>query len=92
LPSIASGVCGYAPYVERASAGLLIESPFRQVVFNALVADALRDDAQRAVWRRNGIAFGRTNDLYSLPECAVRCIVDVATRAMSRSPATRNGR
>jgi hypothetical protein len=57
-----------------------------------MVADALRDDARRALWRRNGIEFGGTNDLYSLPECAARCIVDVATRTMSRLPATRNGR
>ena len=91
LPSIASDVCGYAPYVERARAGLLVESPFRQDVFNTMVADVLRDDARRASWRRSGIEFGNTNDLYSLPECAARCIVDVATRAVSRSPATRNG-
>ncbi len=84
LPSIATDVCGHAPFVERAVAGRLVASPFRQESFNGMVEDALEDEAQRALWRRNGIEFGRTTDLYSLPECAAACIVSVATPAAQR--------
>jgi UDP-glucose:(heptosyl)LPS alpha-1,3-glucosyltransferase len=84
LPSIATDVCGHAAFVERAVAGRLVASPFRQDSFNGMVNDALEDEAQRALWRRNGIEFGRTADLYSLPERAAACIVTVATPASAR--------
>ena len=87
LPSIASDVCGHAPYVERARAGMLVPSPFSQSVFNSMVADALRDDRQRAKWRRNGIDFGRSADLYGLPDCAARNIVEIAARVAPRTVA-----
>jgi hypothetical protein len=45
-----------------------------------MVAEALRDEAQRVAWRENGIEFGRCTDLYALPERAARCIADAATR------------
>ncbi len=66
LSSISTDVCGHAAFVARADAGRVMESPFRQDVFNGMVADALANAAQRDQWRRNGIAFGRTADLYSL--------------------------
>jgi UDP-glucose:(heptosyl)LPS alpha-1,3-glucosyltransferase len=81
LPSIASDMCGSAPHLVRARAGLLVETPFRQELFNAIVADALRDDARRMDWRRNGIEYGRSADLYSLPERAAQLIADAAAHA-----------
>ena len=78
LSSISTDVCGHAAFVARADAGRVMESPFRQDVFNGMVADALGNAAQRDQWRRNGIAFGRTADLYGLPERAAAFIAAVA--------------
>ena len=85
LPSIVTDVCGNSSFVEQADAGRLIGAPFRQDAFNAAVAEALSDTAQRAAWRANGIAHGHRIDSRGLPECAARCIVAAAERAMYAS-------
>ncbi len=73
LPVLVTDVCGYAHYVTDAGAGLLVESPFRQRDLNEKLAAMLHSD-ERETWKRNGIAFGRERDLYSLPECAADII------------------
>ncbi len=78
LPSISTDVCGHAAFVVRANAGRVMDSPFRQDTFNGMVAEALGNAAQRGEWHRNGIAFGRAADLYSLPERAASIIAAVA--------------
>jgi len=78
LPSISTDVCGHAGFVTRAEAGRVMESPFRQDAFNGMVAEALADATQRHRWRRNGIEFGRTADLYSRPSRAAEFITAVA--------------
>ena len=80
LPAIATDVCGYATYIERADAGLVVPSPFDRKRFLDMLIRMLHDDAQRARWRRNGIAFGRTEDLYSLPDRAAAIIEAMARR------------
>lgn len=69
LPVIATDVCGYAHYIEDAEAGCLVPSPYDQSVFNEMLADMLQSE-QRAVWRQNGINFGKLADIYSMPERA----------------------
>ena len=81
LPSISTDVCGHAGFVVRADAGWVMESPFRQDAFNGMVAQTLQDASRRGQWRRNGIEFGRSADLYSLPECAAAYIAAVAKPA-----------
>ena len=63
LPVLASGVCGFAPHVERARAGRLLPEPFEQ---GRLVAElaAMLVPAQLAAWSANGAAYGRAEDLY----------------------------
>ncbi len=73
LPVLVTDVCGYAHYITDAGAGLLVESPFRQEDLNAKLAYMLHAD-ERAEWQRNGIEFGRTHDLYSLPQRAADII------------------
>ena len=43
LPVVATDVCGFAPYVDRAGGGLLISSPFSQVELNEAVARMMMD-------------------------------------------------
>jgi UDP-glucose:(heptosyl)LPS alpha-1,3-glucosyltransferase len=63
LPVLASGVCGFAPHIERAGAGRVLPEPFEQ---SRLAADlaAMLVPAQLAAWSANGAAYGRAEDLY----------------------------
>lgn len=68
LPVIATAACGFAPYVAQADAGVVLPEPFEQRLLDRALAAALGDDAARARWQANGIAFGRRPDLYGMAE------------------------
>lgn len=74
LPEIVTDVCGYAPYVEEAQSGLVLESPYDQKQFNDYLQKAL-NLAQLDKWRNNAKSFADTEDLYSLPEKAADIIL-----------------
>lgn len=77
LPVVASGVCGYAPYIEQAQAGWVLPEPFDQDRFDRTVRSALeRDDL--ADFGRRGAEFARREDLYGMVEAAVEVIENVA--------------
>jgi UDP-glucose:(heptosyl)LPS alpha-1,3-glucosyltransferase len=63
LPVLASGVCGFAPHIERAGAGRVLPEPFEQAPFAAELA-AMLVPATLAGWSANGIDYGRAEDLY----------------------------
>lgn len=75
LPVLVTDVCGYAHYIDEAKAGRVVPSPFEQDAFNAMLKDMLEDDAARAEWSRNGLAFADTADLYSMPQHAADLIL-----------------
>ena len=75
LPVLVSDVCGYAHYIAEADAGRVLQSPFEQKRLNQTLAQMLADDAQRATWGRNGLAFAETADLYSMPQRAADVIL-----------------
>ncbi len=80
LPVIASGVCGFSPYVERARAGWILPEPFAQDVFDRTVRMALeRSDLQQIGHR--GAEFARHEDLYGMVDTAVEIIEAVARQA-----------
>ena len=75
LPVIASGVCGFAHYIEDADAGRVMAEPFEQAEFDQAVAEAVADGELRERWSRNGVAFGREHDeLYDMPKHALEFI------------------
>ena len=78
LPVLVTDVCGYAHYIEDADAGRVVPSPFEQTTLNRMLAEMLADDARRAAWQRNGLAYAETADLYSMPQRAADVIL--ATR------------
>jgi len=78
VPTIATDICGYAPYLVDADAGKVVGSPFAQKELDATLAALLADDAERARLRRNALAFAARADLYSLPEKAADFIVGKA--------------
>ncbi|WP_137975109.1 glycosyltransferase family 4 protein [Pseudomonas sp. F(2018)] len=75
LPVLVSEVCGYAHYIAEADAGLVVPAPFQQDTFNRLLAEMLGDDAARAKWGANGLAFAASADLYSMPQRAADVIL-----------------
>ncbi len=74
LPVIATDVCGFAPYLRDAGAGILIGSPFRQEDLNLALRTALEHPQQRRQWSEKGLAFGRSADIYDMPQRAVDVI------------------
>jgi UDP-glucose:(heptosyl)LPS alpha-1,3-glucosyltransferase len=73
LPVLTTATCGYACYVQEASAGRVVPSPFKQSVLNDTLREMLCSD-MRDEWSGNGIRYGQTRDLYSLHEKAAAII------------------
>jgi len=73
LPVLTTATCGYAFHVLQASAGLVVQSPFRQATLNATLQEMLCS-GERDAWSSNGIAYGCAEDLYSLHERAAEYI------------------
>lgn len=76
LPVLVTDVCGYAHYIADADAGLVVGSPFSQMELNTKLLRMLSTD-EHTTWRQNGIEYGRTADLYGMPESAADVIESV---------------
>lgn len=74
LPVLASDVCGYAHYIATAACGAIIPSPFQQDYFNALLLEAIQNNALRQRWQNAALSYAKTADLFSLAERAVEVI------------------
>ncbi len=79
LPVLCTDTCGYAFHVKKAEAGYICSSPFQQDELDRQLQSVLRDEAQRQKWKENGIAYGRNNDLYSMPETVAAILVQAAS-------------
>jgi len=75
LPVLVTDVCGYAHYISDADCGRVVPSPFAQEQLNRMLAEMLADDAARARWAANGLAYADTADLYSMPQRAADVIL-----------------
>ena len=77
LPVLTTDTCGYAHHVSAADAGIVLPSPFAQPALDAALERmlaGLQDAPTAARWRSNGIAYGRTRDLYGMPEAVARML------------------
>jgi len=72
-------VCGYAHYVKEGRAGMVLDSPFDQCVFDSALQTMLLS-TQRRVWGESGRQFAAKEDIYSLPEKAVTVIEAVGIK------------
>lgn len=79
LPVLATDICGYAFHVRDAGAGLLVPSPFRQLVCNELLRRMITSP-DRALWKRQGIEYVERNDFLSMPEKAADMIESFAQK------------
>ena len=93
--AVAGKIRDYAEIVQRIDPGLadaggmqLVRNPkqFDVIVTDNLFGDLLSDLAamltsrDREQWSRNGIEYGRREDLYRMPELAAEIIVDTVRR------------
>lgn len=74
LPVLTTDTCGYAFHVESAKAGVVCKSPFRQEELNVQLLEML-SGSNKIQWRRNGIRYGETKDLYGMADKVADCIV-----------------
>lgn len=70
LPVLTTDVCGYAEYIQKADAGVVLPSPFQQAQFNTTLADMLSSN-KRITWHQNALAYAKDADIYSMPTRAV---------------------
>jgi UDP-glucose:(heptosyl)LPS alpha-1,3-glucosyltransferase len=63
LPVVATAICGFAHHIEKAGAGKIVPEPFDGAVFARSLAAVC--GPQNATFSANGIAYGRSPELYS---------------------------
>jgi UDP-glucose:(heptosyl)LPS alpha-1,3-glucosyltransferase len=64
LPVLTTSTCGYAFHIEQADSGLVCSDPFEQSQLNSYLARML-GDLDSADWSKNGLEYGRQDELYS---------------------------
>lgn len=67
LPVLATDVCGFAPHISKANAGLVLRSPFEQKELNAKLQSMMLSD-ERSRWHENGLRYGKDPALYRMPQ------------------------
>ncbi len=82
LPVIVTDVCGYARYVAEAGAGDVVVSPFSQQNFNRQLQAMLLAD--KTEWRRAGLAYAETADIYDMPQRVAEFIEQVGAKNQQR--------
>lgn len=82
LPVLTTDVCGYAEYINKANAGIVLPSPFQQAEFNQALQDMLLS-GNRTLWQKNALEFTQKADIYSMPERAVDVIESLYANARS---------
>lgn len=83
LPVLTTDTCGYAPYITRADAGIVLESPFDQEQVTEGLLEILTSP-ERVRWSKNGREFGRSKDLYRMPEFTAEVIERRASNVARR--------
>ncbi len=76
VPTLATANCGYAPYIERAEAGIVTPVPFEQARFDADLARLLCSP-QRGAWARNGRALAADQSIYAMAGRAVAVLEEL---------------
>ena len=73
LPVLTTDVCGYAPHISKANAGIVLRSPFNQDILDEQLKTMLTS-GERLNWSINGRTYGANPELYKMPESAVDSI------------------
>jgi UDP-glucose:(heptosyl)LPS alpha-1,3-glucosyltransferase len=79
LPVLTTVSCGFAYHVEQANAGIVVPNPYEQINLNKILLTMLTNEKQLKAWHKNGLAYGKKEDLYSR-EDAVKIIEEIAAK------------
>lgn len=66
LPVIVTQSCGYAVYIQKAHAGVIVPEPFEQERFNQQLVAFLSDDEALGTYRQNALNFCKTHHLFQM--------------------------
>jgi UDP-glucose:(heptosyl)LPS alpha-1,3-glucosyltransferase len=87
LPVLTTEVCGYAPYVEQAGAGIVVRAPFTQAALDESLLRMLHAE-DLGLLGKKALDYSRIADIFSLPERAADAIEQVALRKTRHNIAT----
>jgi len=76
LPMLVTSVCGYAKHVLKSGAGEVLNEPFSEKKLNEKLQTMLTSDKRE--WIANALKYADEEDLYSMPEKAVKAIESMA--------------
>ncbi len=80
LPVMCSGTCGYACYIEKTNAGVVIPEPFKQETFNKELQKILTSSDLNKM-AKNALYYAENSDeLYSRPQKAADVIEEAIRR------------
>lgn len=74
-PVLTTAACGYAEHIQAANSGVVLPEPFSQQQLNNELQQLLFTQDLRSLGN-NGIAYGKANDFYSMPEKIVDKFVE----------------
>lgn len=73
LPVVCAGLCGFAPHVARAGAGIVLDEPYDQARAASALSRSL-DRATLARWSAAALAYAQATDLHGGIDAAVALI------------------
>ncbi|ORU92054.1 MAG: glucosyltransferase [Cycloclasticus sp. symbiont of Bathymodiolus heckerae] len=76
LPMLVTSVCGYAKHVLKSGAGDVLSAPFSEGELNEKLQTMLSSD--KSEWVAKALKYADEEDLYSMPEKAVKAIESMA--------------
>jgi len=76
LPMLVTSVCGYAKHVLKSGAGEVLSAPFSEGELNEKLQTMLSSD--KSEWVAKALKYADEEDLYSMPEKAVKAIESMA--------------
>lgn len=74
LPVLTTDTCGFATHVEKAKAGIIMQSPFEQSALNQALLLMLTDKAKISDWHEHGLKYTEQCNLQGMPEIATDII------------------
>jgi UDP-glucose:(heptosyl)LPS alpha-1,3-glucosyltransferase len=86
LPVVTTSICGYAPHVEAAEAGVVVMEPFAYKAFVAALSSA-EDAKRRSRWSASAEHYGTQPFLYDGLTRAAEIILATAAERVHRRPA-----
>lgn len=83
LPLLVTDVCGYAPHIAQANAGVVLASPFSQTTMSSALESMLQSD-QKTAWQTNGEQYTRHIKNTTSATAEADYLIALATKKLPR--------